>query len=296
MIDLLIIAGPTASGKSSIAVECAKRYNGEIISADSMQIYRHLDIGTAKIKPEEMQGIPHHLIDIIDPDAEYSVSDYVSQVKRVIDDIHSRGKLPILCGGTGLYIKALLYGYDFGNAPKDNAIRNKYQRILDSQGKDALYSILKEKAPNIAAEIHPNATKRVIRALEMIDTNATPKKLEAQYNYLMIVLDLDREVLYDRINRRVDNMIGQGLIDETKHVLSQININSQSMQAIGYKELIPYINNEITLDEAILKLKQNTRNYAKRQLTFFRSFKDAVWLAPDVDNILKLVGEHYGRN
>lgn len=298
MIDLLVIAGPTASGKSRIAVECAKLYDGEVISADSMQIYKCLDIGTAKITFQEMDGVPHHMIDIIEPNQQYSVSEYVAQVHDIIQDIRARGKLPILCGGTGLYIKALLYGYDFGRAPKDESTRQKYEELFERYGKDYVYDMLIKRSPELASNIHPNATKRVIRALEMLELNngKMPTQAESKYNYLMIVLDLDRQELYNRINSRVDAMVEDGLIEEMTRVLKHIPATSQSMQAIGYKELFPYLNGECSLEECISKLKQNTRNYAKRQLTFFRSFKEAVWMNPkDSQAILNLVGEYYGK-
>lgn len=284
-MDLFVLAGPTASGKTGLAIEIAKRFNGEIISADSMQIYQEMNVGTAKATQKEMQGIPHYLINIIPPNGTFTVSDFVSLTKQKIKDIQRRNKLPIIVGGTGLYIKALLYGYSLGQTNKDDTIRLKYEKVLEEKGSDYLHSILEEKDKDAALNIHKNATKRVIRALEIIESTGKSLsqamvKQTAQYDYKMVVLSLPREQLYNRINMRVDNMIKDGIIDELKEILKDTPRDSQSLSAIGYKEFFPYIDGIDSLSNCIEKLKQYTRNYAKRQITFFKSFEDAIWLNP----------------
>ncbi len=295
-MDLLIIAGPTASGKSSLAVKCAKVFNGEIISADSMQIYKQMNVGTAKVTEEEQSGVVHHLLDIVEPDQEFSVSDFVQLANSAIEDIKSRGKLPIIVGGTGLYIKALLYDYNFAQTNKDTSIRDKYQMLLQTNGAGYLHDLLESKDPIAASNIHMNATKRVIRALEIIEQTGLPlnqiqQHSQAKYDYTMIILDLPREVLYQRINDRVDKMLKDGIIEEMKHLMSVgVDDHCQSFQAIGYKEFLPYINKNQSLEECIQKLKQNTRNYAKRQITYLKSFENAMWLSPyDESKIMEYI-------
>ena len=283
---ILIITGPTASGKSDIAIECAKKFNGEIISCDSMQIYKDLDIGTAKVTSEEQALAIHHLINITTPDKEFSVQEYVSNAKQKIDDICIRKKLPIIVGGTGLYIKSLIYPYSFCSAPKNEKIREEYNNFLKKHGVDALYELLKQKDYNASLKIHKNDTKRVIRALEICDSTGNKKtdlnlndKTEELYNTIFIVLNFDREKLYEKINYRVDKMFDLGLLEEFTNVIDKYNLDEshQSMQAIGYKELFDFVSNKATLEETKEKIKKNTRNYAKRQITFMKGFKNAVW-------------------
>lgn len=285
---ILIICGPTASGKTKLGIKCANLFNGEIISADSMQIYKKLDIGTAKPTADELSQAKHHLVDIIEPNAEFSVGEYSKLAKGKINEIISQNKLPIIVGGTGLYIKSIIYPFTFASTPKNVEIREKYNKILKENGQEFLYNILKEKDPKATEKIHLNDTKRIIRALEITEISANTKtelnceENEAEYDPIIIALDMPREQLYERVNLRVDNMIAEGVIQEMTTLLknNEISNTSQSMQAIGYKEFFPYINNETTLDEAVELVKKNTRNYAKRQLTFFRAFKDAKWFNP----------------
>lgn len=286
---ILIITGPTASGKTGLAIECAKRFNGEIISCDSMQIYKHLNIGTAKATEEEQSQVKHHLIDVVSPEEEFSVQEYVKLAKEHIDDIIFRNKLPIIAGGTGLYIKSLIYPYSFCGAPKNEEIRKKYQNILQTNGKEFLYEILKQKDFDASKRIHINDTKRVIRALEIFDstgiekTKLNSKELKPLYNTVFVVLNPDdRDVLYSRINLRVDEMFDFGLLDEfanvkKKFALTKIN---QSMQAIGYKELFDLEDNKTTELGTRELIKKNSRNYAKRQITFMKGFKEAKWFDP----------------
>lgn len=300
---ILIIVGPTASGKTKIGVECAKKFNGEIVSADSMQIYKGMNINTAKVSTEEMQGIPHYMIDVVDADKQYSVSEYVCQAREHITDIINRGKLPIIVGGTGLYIKSLIYNYSFANSKKDESIRNKYQKLLDNKGKDYLYDILKKVDPDSAKNIHPNNVKRVIRALEIYESTGIKKSnnqndLNKIYDYTMIVLDIPRQQLYDRINLRVDKMIENGGAKEAEYFIKNLNKNCQSMQAIGYKEFVPYVDNSSSLEQVSNELKKATRHYAKRQITYFKSFEDALWFNPltQKDLIFNTIQEKLNEN
>ncbi len=281
-MELLVITGPTASGKSSLAVECAKLFNGEIISADSMQIYKGMDIGTAKVTTDEMQGIKHHLIDIVEPQSEFSVSDYITLAKEKIAEIKAKGKLPIIAGGTGLYIKSLLYSYNFANSPKDPILRENLEKSLIENGNLYMHEMLSELDSEYAKTVHPNASKRVIRAIEIIQTTGRklseiPPNETPLYDYEMIVLNYKREQLYDRINQRVDTMLKDGVLKEIQNLLKTVPLSSQSFSAIGYKEFLPYLNKTETLENVVEKLKQNTRNYAKRQITYFKSFKNAKW-------------------
>lgn len=278
---ILVITGPTASGKTNFAIECAKIFNGEIISADSMQIYKNLDIGTAKVTKEEQKAIKHHLIDILNPNEDYSVQEFADSAKKIIDDISKRKKLPIVVGGTGLYIRSVIYPFSFCSAPKNEEVRKKYEQILKENGKDYLYSLLKEKDLEASLKIHINDVKRVIRALEISETTGNNKTklnkediLDPAYNVIFVVLNLDRQILYKKINLRVDKMFKDGLIDEFDFCVKKYNLTNknQSMQAIGYKELFNI--NELGFNNTIDLIKQHTRNYAKRQLTFFKGFKN----------------------
>lgn len=281
MEKVLVIVGPTAVGKTALSVELAKKFNGEIISGDSLQIYKKLDIGTAKISTSEMSGIPHHLIDVIEPTDNYSVADFQKAGRQLITEITERGHLPIIAGGTGLYIQSLLYDYQLGAKEEVvSDVRKKYEELAEKIGKKQLWEYLKEKDPLAAEKIHWNNQRKVIRALEVFEVTGysimTPKeKPQCLYEYCMIGLDTDRKLLYQRIDQRVDQMIAAGLVDEARFVYSLGEI--QASQGIGYKELYPYFKGEITLEEAVEQIKQNSRRYAKRQLTWFRNRLKAQW-------------------
>ena len=281
---LLVLIGPTAVGKTKTSIELAKSFNGEIISGDSMQIYKGMDIGTAKITPSEMEGIPHYLIDIKNPDETFSVAEFQDLARMRIKDISSREKLPMIVGGTGLYIQSVLYDYHFSQAPTDAAYRLSLEDIVEKQGNLYLHEQLRKTDPVSGARIHPNNIRRVIRALEIYYcTGKTMTELQAQqevesiYDVAIIGLTMEREKLYQRINNRVDIMIDHGLIDEVENLYNQGLKNCQSIQAIGYKELYEYFEGEISLDQAVEILKQNSRRYAKRQLTWFRNKMDVKW-------------------
>ena len=286
MSKIILIVGATASGKSQIGVDIANKFNGEIVSCDSMQVYKNMDVGTAKVTLDEMQGIPHHMIDVVDADCEFSVGEYVSIADEIIKDILTRGKTPIIVGGTGLYVDGLLYPMTFGG-DKNLEIRKQLEEELALYGKEYMHSMLAKIDPKDAEKIHPNNVKRVLRALEIYRTTGSCKSSlqefskDLKYESCMIALDLDRDILYERINLRVDKMIESGLLDEIKYLLSNgLNFENQSMQAIGYKEFKEYMSGEKTLLETIETIKQNSRNYAKRQLTWFRKYDFAKWFEP----------------
>jgi len=290
MSKLILVVGATASGKSQIGVNLAKKYNGEIISCDSMQVYRDMNIGTAKITSEEMQSIPHYMIDIVNADAQFSVGEYASMADKAINDIISRGKVPIIVGGTGLYVDGILYPMTFGG-DKNIEIRAELESQFALYGKEYMHSMLAEIDPIDAQKIHPNNVKRVLRALEIYKTTGTcksnlqEKNKDLKYEVCMIALDVDRNVLYQRIDTRVDKMFEIGLLNEVKQLLSNgVGFENQSMQAIGYKEFKNYFNATKTLEETIEIIKQNSRNYAKRQLTWFKKYDFAKWYNPS--NIL----------
>ena len=271
---LVVIIGPTAVGKTKLSVELAKRLGGEIISGDSMQIYKGMDIGTAKIKPEEMEGIPHHLIDIKEPTESFSVAEFQQMVRPLITEISERGKLPMIVGGTGLYIQSVIYDYQFSDAPSDEEYRKELELFWEENGTVALHKKLAEIDSESAKRIHPNNIRRVIRALEIYHcTGKTMTEWQKQqtpellYNVALIGLTMERAMLYERINTRVDQMIAEGLLQEVKALYDRGIRDCQSIQAIGYKELYECFDGKITLDEAIEQLKQNSRHYAKRQLT-----------------------------
>lgn len=281
---VVVIIGPTAVGKTAISIELAKRFSGEIISGDSMQIYRGMDIGTAKISKEEMDGIPHHLIDIKNPEESFSAFDFQKLVRKKITEITKRNHLPMIVGGTGLYIQSVIYDYQFNDHSTDDNIRNNLYRRLELEGIAPLYQELKRIDPQAAENIHPNNKRRVIRALEIYYTTGqtmTEQKLNQQrellYDVALVGLTMERDVLYERINKRVDQMIRQGLVKEAKVFYDQGLKNVQSTQAIGYKELFHYFDGKISLDEAIEQIKKNTRRFAKRQLTWFRNKMDVEW-------------------
>lgn len=286
---LIAVCGPTASGKTSLAIKIAEKYGGEVVSCDSMQIYKGMDIGTAKPTAEELKKVPHHLVGVIDTDKDFSVVDYIELASEAIGNIHGKNKLPILAGGTGLYMHSLVYGIDFDNDSRDENVRKRLFDEFEKNGIDSLYSELQAKDPASAEKIHRNNTKRVLRALEYMET--TGKKFSEQsiesyctkrYDILLLVLSYkDTSVLYNRINRRVDIMMEQGLENEAKTILFDSKYGPTASQAIGYKEFIPYFNGEITLNEAVETVKLNSRHYAKRQNTWFRREKDATWVFAD---------------
>lgn len=292
--SLVIIAGPTAVGKTDISIEIAKRLNGEIVSADSMQIYKYLDIGSAKPTPEEMQEIKHYLIDEIDPRAEFSVSEYKELAKKYIKEVSLKGKLPIVAGGTGLYVNSLVYDMDFSNASSNKEIRDKLTKEYEEYGSEYLHNKLKEVDSKASQRIHPNNVQKVIRALEIFYTTGESIKdfssdlvENEDYNYILIGLNRDREELYERVNKRVGIMIDNGLIEEVKNLVNMgLKVEDISMKGIGYKEIIGYLDGEYDLDRAVYLIKRNTRRYAKRQLTWFKRYKKMKWFNLD-ENINK---------
>ncbi|MCR4989900.1 MAG: tRNA (adenosine(37)-N6)-dimethylallyltransferase MiaA [Lachnospiraceae bacterium] len=284
---LIIITGPTAVGKSDLSVKLAKRINGEIISADSMQVYKGMDIGTAKITKEKMQGVLHHLIDICDPSFDYNVYEFKKNAENAVLDIYKNGHIPIICGGTGFYIQSLLYDIDF-EIEEDDGVRKKLEDMAQTpQGIIKLHELLKEKDPEYADTVHPNNVKRVIRALEYIEHtgnlfsehNREQRNKESKYDFKYFVLTDDRDVMYERIDKRVELMMDEGLLDEVKTLKdSGIDKNCNSMQAIGYKQLLSYLDGNVSLDKAVSDIKQETRHYAKRQLTWFRREKEIIFI------------------
>jgi len=300
---LLVIIGPTAVGKTKLSIEMAKRYNGEIISGDSMQIYRGMDIGTAKITMNEMEGIPHYLIDIKEPSENFSVAEFQHLVRDRISEIAKKGKLPIIVGGTGLYIQSVIYDYQFSDVPGDESFRLMLEERAKEIGNEALYKELLAVDQESAAQIHPNNVRRVIRALEIYHlTGKTMKDIQSTqqrdllFNTALVGLTMERENLYSRINTRVDLMMNEGLVAEVKSLYQQGLRDCQSIQAIGYKEIYDYLDDRVTLDEAVENLKQNSRRYAKRQLTWFRNKMEVQWFdMTDVNNFSKKIAEisHY---
>lgn len=277
--EVLIICGATASGKTALAIHAAKKLNGEIISADSMQIYKGMNVGTAKITPSETKGVPHHLIDVVEPTEPFSVAEYKELAKKAIEDIRSRDKFPIIVGGTGLYINSLIYDYTFNNVSANDGIRDKYKKILADKGANFLHKMLAELSPSDAVRLHPNDTFRVIRALEVLELGKLDEdSREIAMPYKAYAIDYPREKLYERINLRVDAMFEDGLLDEVKRLLqSGVSFDCQSMKAIGYKEFKDYFDNVATIDEVREKIKKNSRNYAKRQLTWFKKMPNLCW-------------------
>lgn len=289
-IPLIVVAGPTASGKTSLAIDIAKTLDGEIVCADSMQIYKYMDIGTAKATRDEQAQCPHHLMDIVEPDCEFSVADYTELAHKTISDIVSRGKTPIMCGGTGLYIDSVVNDVEFGEFENDYTLRRELEELAKKEGSQRLIDMLSEFDPLSAKKLHPNNLKRIIRAIEFYKVSGIPisehqhmtKLKESRYNAVEFIIDRERYELYDRINRRVDIMMDEGLTDEVKTLMDRgYSPELNSMQGIGYKELIAYFNGKSTLDEAVDAIKQNSRRYAKRQLTWFRRNENIHWLSPD---------------
>ena len=289
---IIVIVGPTAVGKTYVSVELAKKLNTEIISADSMQIYKGMDIGTAKVSNQEKQGIIHHMIDLINPDENYSVSDFKNDAENIIDNMLSNNIIPVIVGGSGLYVNSLIYDLDFGKAKSTDKLRNYYTYYYEEHGEDALYEKLKKIDPESAEKIHKNNVKRVIRALEVYDItgkkfselNTDIRKQSNKYECILVGLSMDRKILYDRINQRVDEMIADGLVDEVKTLIDTgYEKNLVSMQAIGYKEIIEYLEGNTTLEDAVHILKRNTRRFAKRQYTWFLKDNNVKWF--EIENI-----------
>ncbi|AKU27785.1 tRNA (adenosine(37)-N6)-dimethylallyltransferase MiaA [Anoxybacillus geothermalis] len=281
---VVVIVGPTAVGKTRLGIALAKKLGGEIISGDSMQIYKGMNIGTAKVKPDEMDGIPHHLLDIKEPCEPFSVVEFQRLCRALIADISARGRLPIIVGGTGLYIQAAIYDYQFSDAPSDEAYRRALRQLAAEQGVEALHRQLEAVDPESAARIHPRNVRRVIRALEVYHSTGKPfsewqrgQQKQLLYEAAIIGLTAERSVLYRRINERVDQMIAEGLVDEARALYDRGFRDCQAVQAIGYKELYDYFDGRVSLEEAVEQLKQNSRRYAKRQLTWFRNQMPVEW-------------------
>ena len=297
---LLILTGPTAVGKTAASIKLAKAIDGEIISADSMQIYQYMNIGTAKITPEEMAGVPHYLVDEITPDTPFHVYEFKKMAEEAMETIRSRGKIPIIAGGTGFYIQALLYDVDFcEEEDEERSYRHELEQLAGEKGSEHLHGILREVDPVSAEKIHPNNKKRVIRALEYFHETGTPisahnfeqRQKESPYNFLYVVLTMERPRLYEQINRRVDLMFQKGLLEEARNLLEMgCTSDMVSMQAIGYKELFPYFEGKISEEEAREQIKKDTRHFAKRQLTWFRRERDVTFLEkerfPDEDAVV----------
>jgi tRNA dimethylallyltransferase len=288
---LIILTGPTSVGKTALSIALAKAVNGEIISADSMQVYKHMDIGTAKITPSQMQGVPHYLIDELEPDEEFNVVRFQQLTKQYMQHIYDQNKIPILVGGTGFYIQAVLYDIDFTENDSDTTYRKELEELLALKGAIYLHELLATIDPDSATAIHPNNSKRVIRALEFAkltgdkisEHNEEQKRRESPYHFCYFVLNKDRATLYETINRRVDIMLEQGLLNEVKALSDKgYNRTLVSMQGLGYKEILAYLDGESTLEEATLLLKRDTRHFAKRQLTWFKREKDVIWVDKDV--------------
>ena len=287
-IPIIILTGPTAVGKTNLSIDLAKELNAEIISADSMQIYKYMDIGSAKVTIDEMQGVKHYLVDEVTPDYVFSVSEFQKRADDYIEKINDENKKVLVTGGTGLYLNSLIYNMDFAKSDANNELREKLRIELEENGIDYMHNKLKELDPEAAQRIHKNNTKRVIRALEVylsgekMNDFSKDLKFNEKYNPIIIVLNREREHLYERINKRVDIMMDNGLIDEVKNLLKMGYTKDMiSMQGIGYKEIIKYLDGEYTLDEAIDIIKRDSRRYAKRQLTWFRRYDDAKWFNLD---------------
>ena len=283
---MIILAGPTAVGKTAASIRLAKAVGGEIISADSMQVYRHMDIGSAKIRPEEMEGVPHHLVDVLEPEEDFNVVRFQQMAKAAAEEIYARGRIPIAAGGTGFYIQALLYDIDFTENDGDSSFRRKLEKTAEEKGGEYLHSLLQEADPEAALQIHPHNIKRMIRALEfhhqtggkISEHNETEREKESPYNFAYFVLTDDRSCLYDRIDRRVDLMMEEGLLDEVRFLKERgVRRDSTAMQGLGYKELYAFLDGEYPLEEAVRIIKRDTRHFAKRQLTWFKRERDVIW-------------------
>ena len=301
MDKLIILTGPTAVGKTDLSIKLAKAVDGEIISADSIQVYKDMNIGSAKITSDEMQGVRHHLIDVLKPNEDFNVVSFKNMAKAAMDDIYSRGHIPIITGGTGFYIQAVLYDIDF-KENEDDGYRLELENLLSENGAEYLHNMLKEVDEKSAEDIHYNNSKKVIRALEyyhqtgerISEHNDIERATDSPYNFAYFVLNRDRSKLYERIEQRIDIMLAQGLVEEVKGLVEKYNLTKDmtSMQGLGYKEIYAYLNGEISLDEAVYILKRDTRHFAKRQLTWFRREIDVIWVDKDIYNTDELCIEY----
>lgn len=302
---IVAIVGPTAVGKTELGLELAEYFHGEIISGDSMQVYRGMDVGTAKATEDERKRVPHHLLDIREPDDPFSVAEFKKEATAAIQMIHRKNKIPIIVGGTGLYVNSILYDYQFKNVPEDPEFRLSLEAFAEERGNQALHQRLQEISPEKAQEIHPNNIRRVIRQLEIHhvfgkipETGLDESNLESPYTPIVFGLTMDRERLYERINQRVDDMFHNGLVDEVMDLVDRGYENCSAMNAIGYKELIPFIKEKTTLESAANELKQNSRRFAKRQFTWFRNKMDVTWFdlsenrEEKIHNMIKIVQEY----
>ena len=300
---VIVICGPTASGKTNLSIELAKRTNGEIVSCDSMQIYKDMTIGTAKPTIDEMQGIKHYLIDFISPEERYSVAEYKRDATKAIKEIISKGKIPIIVGGTGLYLESLIYNIEYNEIEIDFKYREELERIEQVEGLDKLYDMANEIDKKAMEKISRNDKKRIFRVLEIYHSTGKTKteleiesrKNESEFNYLLFGITMEREKLYERINKRVDIMINHGLIKEVENLLKKYNEFPTAMQGLGYKEVVEYLKGVTTKEEMIEKIKQETRRYAKRQLTWFRKYKNLIWIdgLSDLQNNINIILEEY---
>jgi tRNA dimethylallyltransferase len=301
--QVIMIAGPTAVGKTRISIELCRRLGGEIVSADSMQVYLYMNIGSAKPGPEERAGIAHHMMDVIHPAEPFTAADYKLAAEACFEEILSRGKLPIMVGGTGLYFDALLYDRDFSGAKGSETIRRRFEAVAEQEGVSALHAMLESRDPEAAKRIHPNNVRRVIRALELFETTGAATGAfdsdlvrNPRFEFLMIGLRAERSVLYERIDRRVDEMFAAGLMDEIKFLkIMGLSDKQQSMQGIGYKEVFRYLEGELSLEETIALIKQSSRRYAKRQLTWFKRYPDLHWFDMETAADLTSVIDHIER-
>ena len=296
---VIVICGPTASGKTALSIELAKKVNGEIVSCDSMQIYKDMNIGTAKPTKEEMQGIKHYLLDFVLPNKRYSVAEYKKDAESAIEEIIKKGKTPIVVGGTGLYIDALIYGIEYPQIEFDEKYRLKLEKKVEQEGLDELYEQAKQIDEQAIQKISPNDKKRILRILEIYhstgknktEIEAISRQNEIKYNYIVFAINMDREKLYERINKRVDFMIEKGLVQEVKSLLEKYDQFPTAMQGLGYKEVKEYLQNQITKEEMINKIKQESRRYAKRQITWFKKNKQTIWIngLENIDDNIKFI-------
>ena len=292
---VMVICGPTASGKTALSIELAKKINGEIISSDSMQIYKDMDIGTAKPSKEEMQGIQHYLLDFVEPSQRYSVAEFKKDAEKAIEEILQKGKKPIIVGGTGLYVDSLIYGIEYQTIEFDEQYRKQLEERVEKEGLETLYNEAKKIDPQAIEKISANDKKRILRILEIYKAtgkNKTEQELESRkngvkYDYKVFAINMDREKLYERINKRVDIMIENGLIEEVEKLLEKYKEFPTAMQGLGYKEVVEYLQGKVSKEEMIENIKRETRRYAKRQLTWFRKNKQTIWIEPcDIQKIL----------
>ena len=292
---VIVICGPTASGKTALSIELAKKINGEIISSDSMQIYKNMDIGTAKPSHEEMQGIKHYLLDFVEPNQRYSVAEFKKDAEAAIEEILKKGKTPIIVGGTGLYVDSLIYGIEYQDVELDEEYRNYLEQRVNLKGLSKIYEEAQKIDPQAMEKISPNDKKRILRVLEIYKAtgkNKTEQEIESRkngvkYDYKVFAINWERKILYERINKRVDIMIQQGLVREVQKLLKQYDRFPTAMQGLGYKEVVEYLQGETTYEEMIEKIKMETRRYAKRQITWFKKNKQTIWIGPhDLQKIL----------